>query len=209
MFGQFPDRFPDGQVKYFYLDLDRKVAEFAPGIEIPLAPFPGIIGVARAEPGQYSSVPPGPYAGNLDIRDMVEGTTLYVPVFVRGALVWTGDSHAAQGNGEVNLTAIETAFQEINITITIDKARRLEWPRIETENDWITMGFDEDLGKALEGAKSETAKVIAEQGNIAIEQAATTVPARADCRVTQVVDIKKGVHCLVPKNPASTRPVPP
>src|ERR1700687_5840029 len=104
MFGEFPSKFPDGQVKYFYLDLDRRIAEFAPGIEIPLAPFPGILGVARAEPGQYSSVPPGRYGGNLDIRDETEGSTLYVPVFVKGALLWTGDSHAAQGNGEINLT---------------------------------------------------------------------------------------------------------
>ncbi|TMH18465.1 MAG: hypothetical protein E6H64_13815 [Betaproteobacteria bacterium] len=80
MFGQFPGKFPEGQVKYFYLDLERKIAEFAPGIEIPLAPFPGILGVARAESGQYSSVPPGRYGGNLDIRDMTEGAALYVPV---------------------------------------------------------------------------------------------------------------------------------
>src|SRR6478752_9785630 len=121
MFGQFPSKFPEGQVKYFYLDLERKVAEFAPGIEIPLAPFPGTIGVARAEPGQYSSVPPGRYGGNLDIRDMTEGATLYVPVFVKGALLWTGDSHAAQGNGEINLTALETAYKEMNVTVEVIK----------------------------------------------------------------------------------------
>ena len=209
LFGQFPKEFPDGQVKYFYLDWERKVTEFGHGIEIPLRPFPGTLGVARAQPGRYNAVPPGPFAGNLDNRELVEGTTLHVPVFVRGALVWTGDSHAAQGNGEVNLTAVETAFQEINVTITVDKTRKLEWPRIETDNDWITMGFDEDLGKALDAAKSETAKLIAEQRNIGAEEAATSVPTRADCRITQVVDIKKGVHCLVPKNPASTRPIPP
>jgi acetamidase/formamidase len=209
LFGQFPKEFPDGQVKYFYLDWERKVAEFGPGIEIPLRPFPGTLGVARAQPGRYNAVPPGPFAGNLDNRELVEGTTLHVPVFVRGALVWTGDSHAAQGNGEVNLTAIETAFQEINVTITVDKTSKLEWPRIETESDWITMGFDEDLGKALDGAKSETVKLIAQQRNVTAEQATTAVPTRADCRVTQVVDIKKGVHCLVPKNPVSTRPIPP
>jgi acetamidase/formamidase len=124
MFGQFPGKFPEGQVKYFYLDLDRKIAEFAPGIEIPLAPFPGTIGVARAEPGQYSSVPPGRYAGNLDIRDMTEGTALYVPVFVKGALLWTGDSHAAQGNGEINLTALETAYKEMNVTVEVIKNMR-------------------------------------------------------------------------------------
>jgi acetamidase/formamidase len=209
MFGQFPKEFPDGQVKYFYLDWERRLAEFAPGIEIPLRPFPGTLGVARAQPGRYNAVPPGPFAGNLDNRELVEGTTLHVPVFVRGALVWTGDSHAAQGNGEVNLTAIETAFQEMNVTITVDKTHKLEWPRIETASDWITMGFDEDLAKALDGAKNETTKLLAKERGIPAERAASLLPALADCRVTQVVDIKRGVHCIVPKDPASMRPVPP
>jgi acetamidase/formamidase len=200
MFGQFPKEFPDGQVKYFYLDADRKVAEFSPGIEIPLRPFPGTLGVARAEPGRYNAVPPGPFAGNLDNRDLVEGTTLHVPVFIRGALVWTGDSHAAQGNGEINLTALETAFQEIVLTITLDKTTKLQWPRIETPAEWITMGFDEDLGKALANARSETAKLIAEQRGIPAEQALALVSSAADCRVTQVVDIKKGVHCISSKD---------
>jgi acetamidase/formamidase len=200
MFGEFPKDFPDGQVKYFYLDADRKVAEFAPGIEIPLRPFPGTLGVARAEPGRYNAVPPGPFAGNLDNRVLVEGTTLHVPVFVRGALVWTGDSHAAQGNGEINLTALETAFQEIVLTITVDKTPRLQWPRIETPSEWITMGFDEDLTKALANARSETAKLLAEQRNIPIEQALALVSKTSDCRVTQVVDIKKGIHCISSKD---------
>src|SRR5262245_52820701 len=103
MFGQFPKEYQDGQVKYIYLDLDRGVTEFLPGIYLPIRPFPGTLGVARKEPGQYSSVPPGEYAGNLDIRDLVAGASLYVPVHVPGALLWTGDSHAGQGNGEVNL----------------------------------------------------------------------------------------------------------
>jgi acetamidase/formamidase len=204
MFGEFPKDFPEGQVKYFYLDADRKVAEFAPGIEIPLRPFPGTLGVARAEPGRYNAVPPGPFAGNLDNRDLVEGTTLHVPVFVRGALVWTGDSHAAQGNGEINLTALETAFQEIVLTITVDKTTRLQWPRIETPSEWITMGFDEDLTKALANARSETAKLLAEQRNVSAEQAAALVSKTSDCRVTQVVDIKKGVHCINSKDQGKT-----
>src|SRR5207302_4121148 len=116
-----------------------------------------------------------------------------------GALVWTGDSHAAQGNGEVNLTALETAFQEITLTITVDKATRLEWPRIETPTDWITMGFDEDLTTALANAKSETAKFLAGQRKISFEQALALVSRTSDCRVTQVVDIKKGVHCVSSK----------
>jgi len=121
MFGEFPQQFQDGQVRYMYLDLDKMQTEFIPGVVVPLRPFPGVLGVARAEPGQYSSVPPGRYAGNLDIRELVAGTSLYVPVFVKGALLWSGDSHAGQGNGEINLTAIETAYKELNITVEVLK----------------------------------------------------------------------------------------
>ena len=207
MFGQFPDRFPEGQVKYFYLDLDRKIAEFAPGIEIPLAPFPGTLAVARAEPGQYSSVPPGRYAGNLDIRDMTEGAALYVPVFVKGALLWTGDSHAAQGNGEINLTALETAYKEMNVTVEVLKNMKLEWPRIETKDAWITVGIDRDLNKALDLLRSETAGFLMDQRKIGQAEAEKLMMANWDCRVSQVVDVNKGLHCLSAKNPKAKRAV--
>jgi len=199
MFGEFPDRFPDGQVKYFYLDLDRKVAEFAPGIEIPLAPFPGTIGVARAEPGQYSSVPPGPYGGNLDIRDLREGTTLYLPVFVPGALLWTGDSHAAQGNGEINLTALETAYKEFSVTVDVVKTMKLDWPRIETKDAWITVGIDRDLNKALDLVRAETAKVLAGERKVGPGEVDQAMMRGWDCRVSQVVDVNKGLHCFTAK----------
>lgn len=205
MFGEFPDKFSDGQVKNFYLDLDRRVAEFAPGIEIPLAPFPGTMGVARAEPGQYSSVPPGPYGGNLDIRDMTEGSTLYVPVFIKGALLWTGDSHAAQGNGEINLTALETAFKEMSVTVEVIKTMKLEWPRVETKDAWITVGIDRDLNKALDLLKSQTTKFLIEQRKIGADQANKVMMDSWDCRVTQVVDVNKGLHCFSAKNPSVKR----
>src|SRR5258706_13350854 len=150
MFGQFPGQYPDGQVRYMYLDLDEMETEFLPGIFIALKPFPGTTAVARAEPGRYSTVPPGEYAGNMDIRDFVEGTSLYVPVWVKGALFWTGDSHAAQGNGEVNLTAVEPASKELNVTLTVLKNMKLDFPRIETKTHWITMGMDKDLNAALD-----------------------------------------------------------
>ena len=207
MFGQFPDQFPDGQVKYVYLDMDRNVAEFLPGIEIPLAPFPGTIGVAREEPGQYSSVPPGRYAGNLDIRDMVAGTTLYVPVFVDGALLWTGDSHAAQGNGEINLTALESAFKEIVLNVEVIKGESIESPQIETPTHWIRLGVDRDLNEALEIAKAETIEFLSKQRQISAEAAAALMPTVSDCRISQVVDINKGVHCLNPKDVAATKTV--
>ncbi len=202
MFGQFPSKFPEGQVKYFYLDLERKVAEFAPGIEIPLAPFPGTIGVARAEPGQYSSVPPGRYAGNIDVRELTEGATLYVPVFVKGALLWTGDSHAAQGNGEINLTALETAYKEMNVTVDVVKSTPLEWPRIETKDAWITLGIDRDLNKALDLIKSETSKVLSGVRNVPADQVDKVMMATWDCRITQVVDVNKGIHCFTAKSGA-------
>lgn len=200
MFGEFPKEYQDGQVKYMYLDMDRMVTEFLPGVYLPIKPFPGTMGVARKEPGQYSSVPPGEYAGNMDIRDFVAGSTLYVPVHVPGALLWSGDSHAGQGNGEVNLTAIETAYKELNITVEVIKGQPLDFPRIETAKSWITMGFDQDLNKAWDQAKAQTIKLIAEKRNISADQAAQLMPTVADCRVSQVVNIKKGIHCLTPKN---------
>lgn len=200
MFGQFPKEYQDGQVKYLYLDWDRKITEFLPGVIVPLRPFPGTLGVARKEPGRYSSVPPGEFAGNMDIRDFTEGTTLYVPVHVPGALLWTGDSHAAQGNGEVNLTALETAFREINVTVEVVKNLSLDMPRIETSKSWITMGFDQDLNKALDMVQVQTAKFLSEQRKVAPAEAARLMKTVSDCRITQVVNVKKGIHCLNPKD---------
>ena len=170
-----------------------------PALKSRCGRFPERSASRAPSPDATTPFRPDRYAGNLDNRDLVEGTTLHVPVFVRGALVWTGDSHAAQGNGEVNLTALETAFQEIVLTVTVDKAAKLQWPRIETPTEWITMGFDEDLGKALANARSETAKLLAEQRDVPAEQALELVSTTSDCRITQVVDIKKGVHCLTSK----------
>ena len=200
MFGQFPKEYSDGQVKYYYLDLEKKQVEVLPGVILPVRPFPGTIGVARKEPGRYSSVPPGEFAGNLDIRDLVEGTSLYVPVHVPGALLWTGDSHAGQGNGEINLTAIETAYREFNITVEVIKGKPLDFPRIETAKSWITMGFDQDLNKAWAQAKEQTVKFLAQQRGVAPDAAEKMMAGVSDCRVSQVVNIKKGIHCLNPKN---------
>src|SRR6266705_2187694 len=200
MFGEFPNIYQDGQVKYLYLDLETMTTEFLPGIVLPIRPFPGTLGVARKEPGRYSSVPPGEFAGNMDIRDFVAGTALYVLVWVPGALLWSGDSHAGQGNGEVNLTAIETAYKELNITVEVIKGQPLDFPRIETAKSWITMGFDQDLNKAWDQAKAQTIKFLSEQRNVSADQAAQLMPTVSDCRVSQVVNIKKGVHCLNPKN---------
>jgi acetamidase/formamidase len=204
MFGQFPGQYPDGQVRYMYLDMDKMETEFLPGVFVPLKPFPGTTAVARAEPGRYSSVPPGEFAGNMDIRDFSEGTSLYVPVWVKGALLWTGDSHAAQGNGEVNLTAVETAYKEMVVNVSVLKNMKLDMPRIETPTHWITMGFDRDLNLAWNQALQQTVKFIGEQRRVSPEAAAAVMGASSDCRVSQVVNIKKGIHCLTPKDTSVT-----
>lgn len=201
MFGQFPQQFQDGQVRYMYLDLDKMQTEFIPGVVVPLRPFPGTLGVARAEPGQYSSVPPGRYAGNLDIRELVVGTSLYVPVFVKGALLWSGDSHAGQGNGEVNLTAIETAYKELNITVEVLKGTKLEWPRIETPTHWITIGYDQKLNVGWDLLKSETSKFLAETRKVSKEEADKIMVRQWDCRISEVVNVVKGTYCMNPKSP--------
>src|SRR5258708_36283111 len=121
------------------MELDKMETEFLPGVFVPLKPFPGTLGVARKEPGRYSSVPPGEFAGNMDIRDFVEGTSLYVPVWVRGALLWTGDSHAAQGNGEVNLTAVETAYKEMAGNLPGLEGTELHTTRVATRTPSITV----------------------------------------------------------------------
>jgi acetamidase/formamidase len=203
--GQFPKEFPEGRVRYVYLDWDNKVAEFLPGVFVPLRPFPGILGVARAEPGRYSTVPPGRYGGNLDLRELTAGSTLYLPVFVKGALLWASDAHAAQGNGEVNLTGIETAFREFNITVDVVKGRSLEWPRVETPTHWLTLGYDEDLNKALDILKAETVKFITEDRRVAAADAQRIMMQRWDCRISEVVDIVKGTFCFNPKD-ARARP---
>jgi len=197
--GQFPDRFPDGQVRYFYFDLRQASTQFAPGIRIPLRPFPGVLGVARSEPGPYSTVPPGPFGGNMDVREMVEGTTVYLPVFVHGALLWSGDSHAAQGNGEINLTAIETAFNELRLHIEVIKQKPLAWPRIETPTHWITVGYDRNLNKALEILKTETRVFLAEKQDLKPETVDEWMATRYDCRIAEVVNQMKGVFCMIPK----------
>ena len=140
----------------------------------------------------------------MDIRDLVEGTTLYLPVFQRGGLLWTGDSHAAQGNGEVNLTAVETAFKEFTITVSVLKNSSIDFPLIESPGSWITVGFDRDLNKAWEVAREQTTKLLSERRKLSPEQAAAAMSGVSDCRVSQVVNIQRGVHCRTPKSASGT-----
>lgn len=181
--GIFTD-FSKPRIQYFWYDKKNMTTEFSPGICFNLQPFPGVIGVcppsdwpngwpvdiqtsmAQPNPEQFNSVPPGPFGGNLDQRDLQKGSVLFVPVFREGALVWTGDSHALQSNGEIDVTALETSYESIKLQFFVrkdlqaqavfdeNKALRdgkdvLSWPIIETDKEFIIVGLNTDLMEAM------------------------------------------------------------
>ena len=183
------------------IHLDRKsmTAEVAPGIVVPLRPFFGSIGVAPAAAlGRVSSNPPSRHAGNLDNRELVAGTTLFIPVFVKGALLELGDGHAAQGDGEVDQTAIETNL-EGRIEVIVRKDMKLEWPRAESPTHWISMGTDTSLVVATRTAIREMVKLLQEKTGITQVQAYQAASMAADAHITQLVDGNVGVHMMIPK----------
>jgi acetamidase/formamidase len=189
------------------IHLDRKAmtAEVAPGIVVPLRPFFGSIGVAPAPAlGRVSSNPPSRHAGNLDNKELVAGTTLYIPVFVRGALLEVGDGHAAQGDGEVDQTAIETNL-EGRLQIVVRKDMKLEWPRAETPTHWIAMGTDTSLVVATKTAIREMVRFLQETTGITQVQAYQASSMAADAHITQLVDGNVGVHMMIPKKTLTKR----
>jgi acetamidase/formamidase len=179
----------------------RMTAAFAPGIEIPLKPFFGSMGVAPApELGRVSSNPPGRHAGNLDNKELVAGSILYIPVFVPGALFEVGDGHAAQGDGEVDQTAIETSLRG-RIQLTVRKGMKLTWPRAETATDFITMGTDPDLKVATTVAIQEMVDFLAETKGLTKAQAYQLTSIAGNVAITQLVDLPNlGVHVRMPKS---------
>jgi acetamidase/formamidase len=181
-------------------DLERMESEFLPGIVIPLAPFFGSMGVAPPpEAGRWSSNPPWVHAGNLDNKELVAGTTLYIPVHVPGALFEVGDGHAAQGDGEVNQTAIET-FLRGRLQLIVRKDMSLEWPVGETDTHWITMGTHEDLTEATRITVNQTADFISRRFGIDRGEAYRLTSLAVDLRITQLVDGFVGVHAMIPKS---------
>jgi acetamidase/formamidase len=197
--GALPEEFPDGQIRHFELDLERKEFVFASGIHIPLGPFPGIVAVSPPGRECVSTIVPGAFGGNMDLKELTEGSVLYLPVFVEGALLWVGDAHAAQGDGEVNLTAVECAFESIELNIATLKGSHLKLPRAETDSHWITMGFHESLDEAFRIALKEMINFIVAQKGLTRLDAYSLCSIAVDFRITQVVDGNKGVHGMLPK----------
>jgi acetamidase/formamidase len=205
--GLLPQDFPDGQVKYLNLDLPKMTAEFAKDIHVPLKPFQGTLGVAPPDgyfpplsPGVTSSVPPGPHAGNTDLSEMAEGSTMFIPVWKPGALIFTGDSHAVQGDGEITITALETRMQELRIQVVLHKQKNFAWPIAETSTHWIILGLDKDLNVAMSLAARNAINFLAARTNLTKLDAYALCSIAVSFRVTQVVDIVRGVHAMIPKS---------
>lgn len=198
--GFLPDDFPSARTKIIPLDRERMIAHFSDSIQIPLHPFFGSMGVAPPEAnGRINSAPPWIHAGNLDNKELVAGTTLYIPVHATGALFEVGDGHAGQGNGEVDITAMETALTG-TFQFVVRKDMHLRWPRAETPTHYITMGLNEDLNEATKMAVREAIDFLVSEKRLSREDAYMLASVAADFCITQLVDGNKGVHAMIPKS---------
>ena len=198
--GFIPEDFGYAKMKIIPLDAKRMVANFAPGIEVPLHPFFGSMGVAPPPAaGRVNSAPPGIHGGNLDNKDLVVGTTLYLPVHVPGALFFVGDGHAGQGNGEVDITALETSLVG-NLEFIVHKDMHLTVPRAETPTQYISMGLDEDLTLAAKQAVREMIDFLMKTKGLSHDDAYMLCSVAGDLNVTQVVDGTRGAHMLLSKS---------
>ena len=197
--GFLPNDYPYGRRKIIPLDREKMIAHFAPGIDIPLHPFFGSMGVAPPESaGRYDSAPPWMHAGNMDNKELVAGTTLYIPVHAKGALFEAGDGHAGQGNGEVDITAMET-FLTGTFRFIVHKDQHLLWPRAETPTSYISMGFSPDLKEATTLAVRDMINFLVDQKHLSRDDAYMLTSVAVDVDITQLVDGNVGVHAMCPK----------
>lgn len=198
--GFLPNDFPYGKTRIIPLDRDKMIGHFAPGIDIPLHPFFGSMGDAPPESaGRYDSAPPWMHAGNIDNKEMVAGTTLFIPVHAKGALFEVGDGHAGQGNGEVDITAMET-FLTGTFRFVVHKDQHLLWPRAETPASYISMGFSPDLKTATEMAVRNMIDFLVQEKHLTRDDAYMLTSVAIDVDITQLVDGNVGVHAICPKN---------
>lgn len=197
--GFLPDDFPYARTKIIPLDRTRMLGHFAPGIDIPLHPFFGSMGVAPPEAnGRLNSGPPWMHAGNLDNKDLVAGATLFIPIHAKGALFEVGDGHAGQGDGEVDITAMETALTG-TFQFVVRKDLHLRWPRAETPTHYIVMGIHEDLTEAAKLAVREAIDFLVTEKHLSRDDAYMLSSVAVDFAITELVDGNKGVHGKIPK----------
>ncbi|MBC7561831.1 MAG: acetamidase/formamidase family protein [Gemmatimonadaceae bacterium] len=197
--GFIPEDFPTSKMRIIPLDRRAMMGRFAPGIDIPLHPFFGSIGVAPpASMGRISSAPPDLHAGNLDNKELVAGTTLFIPVHVPGALLQVGDGHAGQGDGEVDITGLETSLVG-TFDIIVRKDMKLTLPRAETPTHFITMGMNKDLVIASKTALRQAIEFLVQEKGMTRDDAYMLTSVACDMRITQLVDGNVGAHVMIPK----------
>ncbi len=199
--GLLADDFPQGEVRWYRADLQRMKFEFLPGVEIPVKPFPGTIGVELPASGRWTNAPPGRHGGNLDNKDLVAGTVLYLPVWVKGAGLRTGDSHLAQGHGEVDLNGLEGAFEKMTLRLTVRKDLKslVDWPMASTPTHWVTMGIHTDLLESCRMAVRKAINFLHQYYEFSRGEAYAFCSMAVDLHVTQVVDYTVGIHAMIPK----------
>ncbi len=196
--GFLPMDFPYSRNRIIPLDLEKMIGHFAPGIDVPLRPFFGSMGVAGAQ-GKINSTEPFVHAGNMDDKDLVAGTTLYIPVAAKGAMFEAGDGHAGQGNGEVDITAMET-FLTGTFKFIVHKHQVMSWPRAETPTHYIAMGFSPDLKEATEYALRNMIDFLVTEKHMSRDDAYMLSSVAVDLDITELVDGNVGVHAMCPKN---------
>ena len=198
--GTLPDDFHESRLLNIPLDRERLVGKLPWGLDLPLAPFFGVMGTAPPPNwGRITSLVPRAMGGNLDNKELRPGAKLYLPVFVPGALFSCGDGHGAQGDGEVCITAIETALQGTFI-FRLRKDLRFTYPRAETPTHYMTMAMDPDLDQCVVKALRDMIVLLGEKRNLSREDAYTLCSLAADLRVTQTVNGSKGIHCMIAKS---------
>ncbi|MGO4813009.1 acetamidase/formamidase family protein [Cupriavidus sp. 2MCAB6] len=207
--GALPNDFAKPYLRYFKFDEGRQYTEFAPGIRIKLAPFQGVMAVQPAGDEPISGILSGAYGGNLVLRELVEGTSLFLPVQRPGAMIWTGDSHAAQGDGVVNQTAIETAMEDMRIQYFLYKQRPLALPMAETPTHWIVLGFGKNLDEALVACVRQMLDWVSAATGMDPQDVYSLASITSDFRITQYSNQTasnytsipaKTVHGMLPKS---------
>jgi acetamidase/formamidase len=226
--------FTKPRIKYFKFDKKNNTTEFTKGVCLQLKPFPGIIAVgppsdwpegwpvniptpaAQPVPGEFNSVPPGPFAGNLDQPELQVGSILFVPVFQKGALVWTGDSHAMQSNGEIDITALETSYEGITLQFIVrkdlkaegvsDKTKRkggcvFSWPIIENSTHWMIVGLNTDLFEAMKLASRNAIDFLGRTQGLSPEESYQFLSMVGDFEIAEAVNVIKNVTVHIPKAP--------
>jgi acetamidase/formamidase len=187
----------EGEVFSWELDPDAGVGRGPGGCAVELAPFLGVLGMPPPEPGVHSTTPPRRWGGNVDCKELVAGSTLYLPIPVKGGLFSAGDGHARQGDGEVSGTAIECPLECVELTLDLDDDLRLETPLARTPSAWLALGFDRDLDAAAEKALEAMLALLRREYELEPREALAVASVVVDLRVTQVVNGVKGVHAML------------